>query len=48
MSTTLPDQDSTYHESSPECPNCSSPLRMEGEESMHYYSCLSCNLVFLA
>jgi|tagenome__1003787_1003787.scaffolds.fasta_scaffold19149749_1 hypothetical protein len=48
MSTVITDTESTEHAGAPRCPNCESSLEVAGERAHEYWSCRSCNLVFLA
>lgn len=48
MSTTLPASKAHYRAADPACPHCDAPLLAQGEAPLRYWSCLPCNLVFLA
>ncbi|WP_210480483.1 hypothetical protein [Naasia sp. SYSU D00948] len=48
MSTTLPVDTTGAHAAAPTCPTCEGPLKSEGESPLGYWSCGSCNLIFLA
>jgi hypothetical protein len=48
MSTTLPASPASFRASTPTCPHCDSHLAPQGESPLRYWSCASCNLVFLA
>lgn len=48
MSTTFPVSVAHSRAATPACPNCESSLQQHGDGHLHYWSCRSCNLVFLA
>ncbi len=48
MSTTLPISRAHSRAAAPTCPHCEAPLLSQGEAPLRYWSCRTCNLVFLA
>ena len=48
MTITTSTDNGPARQKSPDCPHCSAPLTIEEDGASHYWSCRSCNLVFLA